>query len=320
MDRTQLTALPGSVLLDPALDGALPASWQLLDPHVLATHGAIPFSLLGEPVLSTRVQGRLRVLSNVCTHRAAVLLQEPSEWIACPYHGRRFDRAGRCTGAPGFKTPPDEPLPELPVARWQRFHFAALAPTEPLDDLLSAVPWPYGPDADWVVEDPVDHPVDVAWPLVVENYLESLHVPFVHPGLNARIEHWSVQTHVHDRCVIQTADATPTEPAFADGRAAIWAWLWPNTMLNLYPWGVSTNRVLPAGPGRCVVRYQAWVTDPALRRGTVDLGQVELEDQAVVRRVQQGLGSRLYRPGALSPRWEQGVARFHALLRAYLAG
>lgn len=318
MDRTQLS-LPGRVLLDPALDGALEASWQLLDPHTLATHGAQPFSLLGEPVVSTRDHGRLRVLSNVCTHRAAVLLQEHSEWIACPYHGRRFDLAGRCTAAPGFTGTPDEPLPELPLATWQRFHFAALAPTDPLDALLSPVPWPYDADVDWVVEEPVDYPVDAAWPLVVENYLESLHVPFVHPELNARIEHWGIQTHVHDRCVIQTADSTPTQRAFPDGRSAIWAWLWPNTMLNLYPWGVSTNRVIPAGPGRCVVRYQAWVARPELRVGSLDLGQVELQDQAVVQRVQRGLGSRLYRPGALSPRWEPGVAHFHDLLRAWLA-
>jgi hypothetical protein len=46
---------------------------------------------------------------------------------------------------------------------------------------------------------------------------------------------------------------------------AYWVWLFPATMLNLYPWGLSVNVVQPLGPSRTRVRYLTLVADATLR-------------------------------------------------------
>jgi choline monooxygenase len=97
-------------------------------------------------------------------------------------------------------------------------------------------------------------------------------------------------------------------------------WLFPCTMLNVYPWGVSVNVVLPLGPERCKVVYTTWVWDPA-RHDTgagSSLDQVEMEDEAVVEACARGVRSSLYERGRYSPTRERGVHHFHRLLARFL--
>jgi choline monooxygenase len=104
--------------------------------------------------------------------------------------------------------------------------------------------------------------------------------------------------------------------------AAYWWWLFPTTMLNLYPWGLSVNVVQPLSPSRTRVRYLTFVGDASLRgRGAGgDLDRVERQDEAVVQSVQRGLRSRTYRSGRYAPRHERGVHHFHRMLAEALRG
>ena len=102
--------------------------------------------------------------------------------------------------------------------------------------------------------------------------------------------------------------------------AAWYFWLFPNLMLNFYPWGLSLNVVMPAGVDAMRVHYRAYVLDEARReRGAGSgLDRVEHEDEAIVESVQRGIHSRLYRRGRYSPTRETGVHHFHRLLCAAL--
>ena len=91
-------------------------------------------------------------------------------------------------------------------------------------------------------------------------------------------------------------------------------------MLNFYPWGLSINVVVPLAVDRTRIVYRTWVADPS-RRGKGaggGLDRVELEDEAVVQQVQQGVRSRLYDRGRYSPSREAGVHHFHRLLTGML--
>jgi choline monooxygenase len=83
---------------------------------------------------------------------------------------------------------------------------------------------------------------------------------------------------------------------------------------------VSVNIVLPQGPRRTRIDFLAYVWDADRRhRGAGgDLHRVELEDEAVVASVQQGVAARLYQRGRYSPSRETGVHHFHRLLARYL--
>ena len=130
---------------------------------------------------------------------------------------------------------------------------------------------------------------------------------------------------------LQLALARDDEPAFEGLRAAspehgqrvaaYYWWLFPNLMLNLYPWGLSLNLVQPLAPDRTRVSFRAYVARPELlgRGAGGALDQVEQEDEAAVEAVQRGLRSRLYESGCYSPQHERGVHQFHRLLAGALA-
>ena len=128
---------------------------------------------------------------------------------------------------------------------------------------------------------------------------------------------------------MQRALARPAEAAFATppdspdhGKpvAAYYFWVFPNLMLNFYPWGLSVNLVLPQSPSRTRVCFRSYVGDPArLDTGAGGaLERVEAEDEAIVEAVQRGVRSRLYRGGRYSPTQERGVHHFHRLLAQLL--
>ena len=339
--------LPADVYRSPALfdrlrERTLATSWHWLELDGDTAAGELrPATLLpgslDEPVLG--LPGG-RVVSNVCTHRGAVLVDGPRSncrHVICPYHGRRFDLAGRFEFMPEFENAEGFPaesdhLPEVPSARLGPLTFASVAPASSFDQLLGGVAERVRAlPLDEFVFDPArsrTYEFDANWALYVDNYLEGFHVPYVHPGLNEVIDYGSYTSELFDRANLQIAWAKDGEPAFeaeftpedcaggGAGVAAYYAWLFPATMLNFYPWGLSLNAVQPLGPGRTRVVFRSYVWREALvgsgAGGALD--EVELEDEAIVQAVQRGVRSRFYRRGRFSPTREKGVHHFHRLL------
>ena len=302
----------------------------------LQPHELLP-GLLDEPVLLARDSaGALRCLSNVCTHRAKVLVEAPcqAEHIRCGYHSRRFELDGRLRFMPGFEGARDFPcerdnLPQLAFNSWAGHGFASLDPRWPLPDWLGEMRQRLSwlPVQDWSA-DPTrsrSFEFDAHWALYVENYLEGLHVPFVHPALNQTLDMAQYRYELGRASVLQLALARDGEAAFtppAGGPdeglrvAAYYWWLFPNLMFNVYPWGLSVNVVQPLSPSRTRVQFRSFVADPSLlgqgAGGALD--PVEMEDEAAVVSVQRGIRSRLYSSGRYSPLHEQGTHHFHRLI------
>jgi choline monooxygenase len=317
-------------------------SWQWLGElaDVGATLSLSPRTIapghLDEPVFLARDgEGVLRCLPNVCTHRGNLLVTKPcsARDIRCAYHSRRFDYSGRMTFMPEFDGAQDFPreadhLKPLAFGQWRDFGFAAIESAPPFDsvfaDLRAATDglWPKGLIAD--PDSSRDYVVAANWALYVENYLEGFHIPHVHPGLKATVEVSNYRTRCHAWSVRQTAWAKDGETAFAEGDfagengriAADYWWIYPNLMLNFYPWGLSVNVVLPEAIDRTRVRFFCFVADPALRNTGAGsaLEQVEMEDEAIVEAVQRGTASRFYGRGRYSPTMETGTHHFHRLL------
>ena len=279
--------------------------------------------ILDEPLLLARdAGGTLRCLSNVCTHRGNILVTNPcrAKQIRCGYHSRRFDLAGRMTFMPEFaeaKNFPSESdhLPAVPFGEWAGHGFASADPAAPLEQFIGdmrarspATPMRFEPERSR------DYVVHAHWALYVENYLEGFHIPFVHPGLNQVVDYGAYTGELFRYSNVQVAQSKDGAPA-----AQYW-WIFPNLMLNFYPWGLSLNLVQPEALDRTRVAFRTYVADASkLDSGAgASLDRVEAEDEAIVQAVQRGVRSRFYTRGRYSPARERGVHHFHRLLCEFL--
>lgn len=309
--------------------------WQWLVPVIAEERSAgqvTPLGLVGEPLVHTQTDETEHLLSNVCTHRGALLVDGSCSvrHLRCPYHARTFDLDGRARHSPGFEDtafPTDrDHLPHAALGQWGPWRFGSVAPTVPFEAWITSVgDATEGYDPGSLVHRAAGHRVhaiEANWAIYVENYLEGLHIPFVHPGLNDVIEPGTYTTTLLPWGTVQRALARDGQPAHATPsgeRVAAWyLWLFPGTMVNIYPWGVSMNQVEPVGPTEMRVHYRTWVRDGSVTDPDIDT--VELEDQAIVQRVQRGMASRLYQGGRYSPTEERGTHHFHRLLAAALSG
>jgi choline monooxygenase len=339
-DIRRAHTLPAELYRDPATfervrERVFARSWQLVDgaERVAAAGALLPFLLLDgcvdEPLLLTRdATGTLHGLSNVCTHRGNLLCTEPgvAQTLRCRYHGRRFALDGKFLGMPEFEGVADFPsaaddLPRIALRQLGPLVFAALAPAFSFDELVAPVQERLSfLQLDQLRYDPAgDKSYEIAanWALYCDNYLEGFHIPFVHPALAKTVDFDSYRTELFAWSSLQVAQATDAADAFAGSNiAAYYFFLFPNTMLNFYPWGLSINIVVPLAVDRTRVVYRSWVLDPTRRNqgagGALD--RVELEDEGIVEQVQRGVRARLYRRGRYSPTRETGVHHFHRLL------
>ena len=337
-------------------------SWQFIadTDQVPAPGDACPLTILenylDEPVALVRDKDNtLRFLSNVCTHRGNLIVNEPCRLthLRCRYHGRLFDLDGSFRSMPEFREVEAFPsaadnLTRLPLGQWGKWLFTSLAPTGPASaspDPAFGSPAPafqdfWGPliqRLSWLPLDRYvlrpdrsrDFTVRAHWALYCENYLEGFHIPFVHAGLNTVIDFGNYTTELFDYSNLQLGiardgeeifDLPPSSPDYGKKVAAYYFFVFPNLMFNFYPWGLSINIVKPVTPNETKVSFLTYVADETrYNKGAgAGLDTVELEDEEVVEAVQKGIRSRFYTHGRYSVTREPGTHHFHRLIAQQL--
>jgi choline monooxygenase len=324
-------------------------SWQMIPgaERIKAPGHVLPFTLLEGCLDEPLVLGRgeddvLRCLSNVCTHRGTLVVEGEGHvrGLKCRYHGRRFALDGAFQSMPEFEgvehfPAPCDDLPRVPLEQWGPFAFCSLDPAFGFDEWIDPIRQRVGfLPLDQFVFDPAssrDYLVRANWALYCDNYLEEFHIPYVHQtSLSSKLDYGTYRTETFGYCNLQLGTTRNASDAFQlpsdhpDAGtlvAAYYFWLFPNLMLNFYPWGLSVNIVLPLAVDRTRVSFLSYVWD-AGRRGEgagADLHRVEMEDEEIIEAVQRGMRSRLYSRGRYSPRREVGTHHFHRLLARFMS-
>ena len=280
--------------------------------------------ILDEPVLFSKNGGELHCLSNVCTHRGKILVEEPckASLIRCGYHGRRFELSGKFLSMPEFDgvenfPSEDDDLKKIEFATRGGFLFASVHPVAPFEGFVDDVATrleDVEPDGLKLVSTR-DYEVNAHWALYCENYLEGFHIPFVHKSLNEVVDYGTYTTETFRYSSLQTGFDSNGQIA---GR---YLFVFPNLMFNFYPWGISVNIVRPVTSTKSVVEFLTYVSDESkVGSGAgADLDRVEVEDEAVVESVQRGIRSRFYDRGRYSPTREQGTHHFHRLIAEFMS-
>lgn len=293
--------------------------------------------LAGEPIVVVRGDdGALRGFHNVCRHRAARVMPEAcghATRLRCRYHGWTYDLAGRLRGVPEWEgvldfAREDHGLPPVAVETWGPLVFASIAPRPaPLAGVLAPIAPPQGT----VFAERRSYELGCNWKIFVDNYLDGgYHVNTLHPALAGAIDYAGYHTVVHARASTQVSPLRPPErqadaavASVRKGDTALYHWIWPNLMINVYDGVMDTNVVIPLAPDRCRVIFDFYFapgTPPDTIARSIDVAhQVQLEDQQICEEVQRGLGSRSYTAGRWSVKREAGGYHFHRLVHARLA-
>jgi len=346
--------LPPSFYSDPeiweqAKEAIFSKNWLYLvdSAHVLKSlDNAHPLWLLenylDEPILLISDRDELQAYSNVCTHRGFLLMQHAGQVkkIICGYHGRRFDLEGQFEYMPEFEEAknfprPCDDLPKFPLAQWRQFLFTGVDPSfdfsiihDRLEERLSFLPFE---SFRFAPEYSKTYNVHAHWALYCDNYLEGFHIPFVHQTLGAILDYGKYTTECYDQMVLQigysdgsgfTFDLPEGHPDYGKNVTAYYYWIFPNFMLNIYPWGVQLNIVRPVTKDFTKVEFIYYIHDAEIfeiMQGDKIAEKTEREDEFVVETVHRGIKSRKYPGGRFSPKREKGVHYFHQLLSTWMS-
>jgi Rieske 2Fe-2S family protein len=353
IEQPDSTALDPRLYVDP--DGMareqqaiFARSWQL-GGHVadLAEPGRFMTVQVGnESALVVRGEdGDLRAFRNVCRHRAARLREgrgDCGKAIRCPYHGWTYKTDGRLIGVPegrGFPGLDKAQLGLLP-ARVETFCGLVFVNLDldarPLGERLTGLEHKLAPYAierlTRFSESTSSQPAN--WKIVADNYLEGYHVPIAHPGLMRLLDYQRYDVEVGDGYVWFEAplrdkpSGNRVERAYqrlvrpmpglgeADTRVWRYAYIYPNTTIDLYPDQVTTWQINPRG---IAATHDMWAcyraSDPSPAMRAVQRinhrfnNEVAAEDADLVARVQAGMATTGWTPGPLGER-EAAVAWF----------
>ena len=272
----------------------------------------------GEPFVVVRGNdAALRGFFNVCRHHAAAVLTQASgqaAYLQCPYHGWTYSLEGNLKSAPDMGNVRNfdrNSMGLVPVAVtiWKRWVLIRLDPNGPAVTEIEALDVsPFH----WFARR--HYMLDCNWKVFIDNYLDGgYHVPHLHNGLNRVLDYSEYQIDVGERSCLQWSP-------FSGGERALYYWIYPNFMINVYPTAMDTNLVIPRGISQTEVIFDFYFTDisdEARARNLASIAaseEIQNEDVSICTSVQRGLASRAYESGRLSARREAGEHLFHRLL------
>jgi choline monooxygenase len=299
----------------------------------------------------------IELISNVCRHRQAIMVQGRGRMdnagnITCPLHRWTYDTSGAqptgtLIGAPHFAQDPCLNLTNYKLQNWNGLLFDAqhhvatdLADMHALGEL----------NFDGYVFDRVHlHECHYNWKSFVEVYLEDYHVGPFHPGLGQFVAtddlrwqlkpHYSVQTvgvadklgkpgtEVYQRwhdAVLNYRGGQPPK------HGAIWLTYYPTVMVEWYPHVLVVSTLFPQGPQKTLNMVEFFYPEEiaAFEREFIEAQQAAymetcVEDDEIALRMDAGRKALLARgesqSGPYQTPMEDGMEHFHQWYRGVMA-
>ncbi len=320
---------------------------------------AKPYNLLDLPIIILRdKKNKIRVFHNVCSHRGYKILQKTcniKNTLRCPYHSWAYNTDGKLVATPhiggmnkhtakGFNKS-DSSLKEIRSAVWLDLIMINISNNEiPFDKYIKPLSdrWSkFWPEKDRKL---ISHSNDFGyfqlrancnWKFAIENYCESYHLPWVHPGLNSysKIEdHYHIQglpnrfagqgTTVYNPR-LKGKEKFPCFPNWSKDKQHIaeYVALFPNVMLGIHKDHYYAYWLEPVNHKHTIEHMEIYyVGDKAanskkyksLRKQNHKLWKgVQSEDVSIIEGMQDGRNSPSYNGGNFSPIMDNPTHHFH---------
>ena len=320
---------------------------------------AKPFDLLGIPIIILRdKKNKIRVFHNVCSHRGYKLLQKNCKIknvIRCPYHSWSYDTEGKLVATPHLGgmnkhnsvkfDKSKSNLKEIRSSVWLDMIFINVSKNEiPFDKYIKPLSdrW----EKFWSIKDRklIVHSNDYGyfnlnakcnWKFAIENYCESYHLPWVHPGLNSysKIEdHYHIQglpnrfagqgTTVYNPR-LKGKEKFPCFPNWPKEKenVAEYVALFPNVMLGVHKDHFYSFWLEPIDHKYTKEHMEIYYVGEktanskkfkSLRKQNYKLWKgVQSEDVGIIEGMQEGRNSPAYNGGNFSPIMDNPTHHFH---------
>jgi Rieske 2Fe-2S family protein len=308
--------------------------------------------IAGESLIVVRDgAGNVRAFYNVCRHRGTRLCDQADGRfggrIQCPYHGWSYALDGRLLGAPHMEgaafRPEDYPLRALRTSIWDGHIFLYLSQSKKPKALVRQLGGLPAKFAAWGMQElrlgrRIVYEVKANWKLVVLNYNECLHCPFVHPGLNRLTDYLGADNeparpdYIGGAMGFSGSAETMTDDGrrrraylpdldSAQRRQVLYYAIYPNLLLALHPDYMLVHTLWPRAVDHTQIVCE-WHFHPAeMAKPDFDPSdavtfwdRTNREDWHIVEQSQLGIQSRAYRPGPYSRR-EELLAGFDEVVR-----
>ncbi len=320
---------------------------------------AKPFNLLDLPIIILRdKKNKIRVFHNVCSHRGYKILQKScniKNTIRCPYHSWAYNTEGNLIATPHIGgmnkhttkdfNKSDSSLKEIRSSVWLDLIMINISNNEipfekyikPLSDRWSK----FWPEKDRKL---ISHSNDYGyfqlrancnWKFAIENYCESYHLPWVHPGLNSysKIEdHYHIQglpnrfagqgTTVYNPR-LKGKEKFPCFPNWPKDKHHIaeYVALFPNVMLGIHKDHYYAYWLEPVNHKYTIEHMEIYYVGSkaanskkykSLRKQNYKLWKiVQSEDVHIIEGMQEGRNSPSYNGGNFSPVMDNPTHHFH---------
>ena len=320
---------------------------------------AKPIDLLGIPILIVRTKNnQIKVFHNICSHRGLKLVSKPGKIknvIRCPYHSWSYNLDGELMATPHIggmnihNTPKFEKsksnLKEIRSYIWLDLIMININNNEisfeeyikPLSDRWEEF-WPVKD------RDLINHSDDFGyfklnakcnWKFAIENYCESYHLPWVHPGLNS---YSKIEDHYHIQGLPNRFAGQGTvvyNPRFAGDEKfpcfpnwpkekeniAEYVALFPNVMLGIHKDHYYAYWLEPVNHEFTLEHMEIYyVGEEAANSNKFKLlreqnhqqwEEIQKEDVDIIQGMQIGRNSPVYNGGNFSPVMDNPTHHFH---------
>ncbi|NNC35860.1 MAG: aromatic ring-hydroxylating dioxygenase subunit alpha [Acidimicrobiales bacterium] len=314
---------------------------------------AKPIDFAGMPLLLLRDKtGDLKVFQNTCRHRGMILVDEAKNLkgpIRCPYHSWAYDFAGDLVATPhvgGVGIDNHECIKKenlglftIRTHVWLGVVFVNVSGNAPAfekehDHLLNRWSEFNKPLHASVPNSSFEMRVKSNWKLAAENYCESYHLPWIHPGLNSysRLEdHYNIadaENYSGQGSSVYRQLKSEDGTVFPDFENISSKWdatseyvtLFPNILLGVHRDHTFAMILLPQSPEETLERVALYYADPSIaseKWTEMVLKNSELwktvfnEDVGVVEGMQKGRQGIKFDGGKFSPIMDVPTHVFH---------
>ena len=293
-------------------------------------------------------QQGIELISNVCRHRQALILQGKghTSHIVCPLHRWTYNLQGELLGAPHFAENPCLHLSKIPLQNWSGLLFDSKR--DVARDLAKLGCKQDFDFTGYMLDRVMVEEYSFNWKTFIEVYLEDYHVGPFHPGLNQFVDCDKLNWEFGDSYSLQTVGAKQSlqksgSPIYqkwqqqvlqysadrAPKHGAIWMVYYPFLMIEWYPHVLVVSHLIPRGVDACtnVVEFY-YPEDIALfEREFVAAQQAAyeetaVEDKEICQRMHDGrralFSQGIDERGPYQHPMETGLEYFHLWLRMQL--